>query len=464
MPRYREITGIDGEGLVYKYTSSIEHDKAIERHVAFILAAHLAHLYEKGLVPRNIVCELAPVLLDMVRKGNYIRKGFEDVFEAAEAYLEERAGDAARFLWIGRSRNDHVSAALRIYTAEKLIDLLRGLLATRRALIGLASQQGRIPIILHTHQQPSQVGTVACLALSWEKALSSITQLVFSVLELVMRSPLGMGAGAGTFAPLDPERLAELAGLGPVLPAPYAVGSRLDLVAVVLVASLFLAEASRIAGDLIHYSSPYLGALRIPDEHVATSSAMPHKRNPVTLEVLRARAARVAGYAVGALAIMHGLPYTYNLDLQEANLLLYNSLRDAIEATRVLADVFKGMSFNEERLRELIKTYAPVSVELAEALALRKGKAFRETYAEIAKLLRTKSLRELAEELLGPNWVNKVIELRQTGCGSSVNLGRVEAGIALDEEQVSRLAAKLEAARKRIEGLLEEVKNACTKA
>ncbi len=464
MTRYREITGIHGGDLVYRYTSSIEHDKAIEKQVAFILAAHLAHLYEKDLVPRSAVCRLAPVLLEMIKKGNYIKEGYEDVFEAAEAHLEERAGEAAKFLWLGRSRNDHVSAALRLHAAEKLLELLDGLLAARRALLGLASRQGGTPIILHTHQQPSQVGTVACLVLSWEEALSSITRLALTVLELVTRSPLGASAGAGTLAPLNPERLSELVGLGSVLPAPYASGSRLDVVMTILVSSLLLAEASRIAGDLIQYSSPYLGALKIPDEHVATSSAMPHKRNPVTLEVLRARAAKVAGYAAGALTIMHGLPYIYNLDLQEANPLLYASLRDAIEAARILADVFEKMSFDEDKLRQLIWEYAPVSVELAELLALRESKAFREAYAEVAEFLRKRPLSKLAEELLGPNWVEKIIELRRTGCKSTVNLGRVEARIALDEKQVSELAARLRVARRRVEEFLEEVKNTCIKA
>ena len=464
MTRYREITGIHGGDLVYNYTSSIEHDKAIEKQVAFILAAHLTHLYEKDLVPRSAVCKLAPVLLKMMKEGNYIREGYEDVFEAAEAYLEEKAGKAAKFLWLGRSRNDHVSAALRLHAVEKLLELLSGLLTARRVLLSLASQQGGAPIILHTHQQPSQVGTVACLVLSWEEALSSITRLVLSVLELVARSPLGAGAGAGTLAPLDPERLAELAGLGSVLQAPYAAGSRLDIIMAILVSSLFLAEASRIAGDLIQYSSPYLGALKIPDEHVATSSAMPHKRNPVSLEVLRARAARVAGYAVGALTIIHGLPYVYNLDLQEANPLLYASLRDAVEAARILVDIFEKIRFDENKLRQLIQEYAPVSVEVAELLALREGKAFREAYAEVAELLRRKPLSKLAEELLGPNWIEKIIELRRTGCKSTVNLGRVEARIALDGERVSELATRLGGARKRVEEFLEEVRNTCTKA
>lgn len=464
MTRYREITSIHGGELVYRYTSSIGHDKAIEKQVAFILAAHLIHLYERDLVPRSAVCKLAPILLEMMRKSNYIREGYEDVFEAAEAYLEEKAGEAARFLWLGRSRNDHVSAALRLYAAEELLELLSDLLAARRALLGLASRQGGAPIILHTHQQPSQVGTVACLVLSWEEALSSITRLALTVLELVARSPLGASAGAGTLAPLDPERLAELAGLGSVLPAPYASGSRLDLAMAVLVSSLFLAEASRIAGDLIQYSSPYLGALRIPDDHVATSSAMPHKRNPVTLEVLRARAARIAGYAAGVLMIMHGLPYIYNLDLQEANPLLYASLRDAVEAARILTDVFDKMRFNEEVLRRLIQEHAPVSVELAELLALREGKAFREAYAEVAESLRKKPLGKLAEELLGPSWVEKIIELRRTGCKRTVNFGRVEARIALDEKQVSELATRLRAARRRVEEFLEEVNSTCTEA
>jgi len=463
MPRYRELAGIGGE-LVYQYTSSIGHDHAIEKHVAYVLATHLTHLFEKDLIPREAFCALAPVLLSMLREGNYIREGYEDVFEAAEAYLEERAGSAANYLWLGRSRNDHVSAALRLYAVEKLVELAKGLTRARRALLGVATRWGNVPVLLHTHQQPSQVGNIACLVLGWEEALSSVTQLALFATKLLARSPLGASAGAGTIAPIDPERLAELLGFESVLSSTYASGSRLDVALAVMVSAMFMAEASRIASDLITYSSPYLGVIVIPDEHVATSSAMPHKRNPVTLEVLRARAARVAGYALGVLAIMHGLPYIYNLDLQEANPLLYTALSDAVEASMILSDIFEKMGIDEKRSRALVERYAPVSVELAEISALREGKAFREAYREVAELLRKEPLARLAESLLGPGWVDKVLELRKTGCTRHMNLGRVEARIALDERKVSEIEERLVSSRKRIIEFLEEAWESCQRA
>jgi len=461
MPRYRELTGLGKEGLVYEYTSSIDHDKAIERYVALVIAAHTTHLYEKGLLPGNIICALAPILREMVEKGGFIQRGYEDVFEAAEAYLEGKAGKASEYIWLGRSRNDHVSAALRLYVADKLLELIDALTSARRALLGLASKYGDIPIILHTHQQPSQVGNVSCLVLGWEEALASATRLLIDVFGLVARSPLGAGAGAGTLASLEPERLAELLGLGSVLSSLYGAGSRFDVAAAVLAASLFLVEASRIASDLITYSSPYVGVLRIPEEHVATSSAMPHKRNPVTLEVLRARAARAAGYAVAMLGVMHGLPYGYNLDLQEANPLMYSVLSDAIDAARVLGELFKGLVFDKEKSLSLVKRFSPISVELAEKKSIEEGKAFREAYAEVAALLRRESLGELAAKELGPNWPGKVLSLRQTGCKENMNIGKVEARIALDEEAAKELGERLTLARQRIIEFLGEVEENC---
>jgi argininosuccinate lyase len=463
MPKYRALTGIGSDSLVYEYTSSLSHDKFIEKHVVFVVAAHFAHLYEKGLVPREASCRIASALLRLLDSKTSIlaSDGFEDVFEALEDFLEKETGGASKYIWLGRSRNDHVSAALRLYALEKGIELVSLLLDARRSLLTIAQKQGHIPIVLHTHQQPSQIGNVACLVLGWEEALASATTLLVASLGLAARSPLGASAGAGTLAPIDPERLSELVGLQGILNSVYGAGSRFDVEAVAAAAALFLAEASRITADLITYSSPYIGVVILPSSHVATSSAMPHKRNPVTLEVLRAHGARAAGYLAAMLSIGHGLPYIYNLDLQEANPLLYSILTDAVSAARILADLFKGLVFDEVRARELVDRYGAVSVEVAEKIALVTGKPFREAYAEAAKLLREKGQVQLATEFFGDDWAEKLLEERKTGCMKKMSLGRLEARIAMDKEEIGRLEAVLGSARQRIESFLEEVANNC---
>ncbi|ALL00423.1 Argininosuccinate lyase [Pyrodictium delaneyi] len=464
MPRYREAVGLSGDAaLVYEYTSSLSHDDEIYPYVVRILLAHTLHLARRGIIPREAACSTLRALLEALGKepSEIMKPGYEDVFEALEDWLASRTGGASAYIWVGRSRNDHVSAALRLYAIDRITETLAWLLRARLRLIELAEKYHGVPILFHTHQQPSQLASLDCLLLAWEEALASAYKLLYNTLEFVNRSPLGASAGAGTLAPIDPEELAQLAGFSGVLGSSlYAAGSRLDVTAAALAAAALLTEASRIAGDLIMLSSPYVAAARIPDSHVATSSIMPHKRNPVTLEVLRARAARAAGLAAGLLAIQKGLPYGYNLDLQEANPLLYTLLRDAVESSRILVDLFSGLEFDVEKLRELAESYTAWGAELAELLALRSGRPLRETYREAASALRAGEAEKLLQGL-GVASPLELASMRRTGCHAGLAVDEARERLARDQGLLDAIREHLEGARESLVKAAEEVAEEC---
>ncbi len=463
MPRYRELVGIGEGGLVYEYTSSIGHDGEIFREAVLVLLTHGLHLLEKGLAPEGQMCRVLAALLEALAAGpgEVIREGYEDVWEALEDWLYSRVDGAAGWLWLGRSRNDHVSAALRLYARERLAEAMLGVIEARRTLLEQAAGLRDVPVLLHTHGQPSQLATLDCLLLAWEESLASSYRLLAGAYMLVDRSPLGASAGAGTLAPLEPGRLAWLLGFSQVIGNPvYAAGSRLDVTAAAAAAALFLTEASRIAGDMMLYSSPYVGALELPAGHVATSSVMPHKRNPASLEVLRARAGRAAGLLAGLLAVQKGLPSGYSLDLQEANPLLYMLLRDAASTAGVLADILRGARWRRERLRELAETYMAWGAELAEALALREGKPFREAYAEAAQAIN----EGRAAELLHSLGYRNPLELawgRATGCAPGRGLEEARRRLRSDAAEAERLAERAAEPLRRVVEKAREVAQRC---
>ena len=404
---YRRIARLSGGGEeIYRYTTSLPHDHEILPYAIRVLEAHTLHLKERGIIPSDAADKVLETLREL-REVEPPREGYEDVWEWIEDELEKLTGGASRWIWIGRSRNDHMSAALRLLAADRLKQLISAAGRLEEAAGKLARKYQGSPIPLHTHGIPSQVGSVACLADAWAEAARTISEMARSVLRLVERSPLGAGAGAGTLAPIDPEGLSRIAGLGkPLSSSVYAAGSRLDVSAAAAAAALALAEASRIAGDLILYSSPYVGIFRLPDSHVATSSIMPHKRNPATMEVLIARAKRAAGCLAGILSIQAGLPSGYSLDLQEANPCIYEVLRDAAESLYILADSIENLEVDEDKALETLERFSPWSAEEAERRSLEEGKPLRETYAQVAKNL---------ESLKGmdPKWP---LRLRKTGC------------------------------------------------
>ncbi len=445
MPGYRGLVGLGGGGLLYRYTSSLSHDREIIVEALLVITAHTLHLAEKRLIDGNTACKSLEKLVSLLSEPPMLDNGesYEDVWEYIEDLLYKETGGASQDVWMGRSRNDHVSAALRLYTLKKISLILKADLEARRRLVEKTGEYRGTPVLLHTHQQPSQLAYLDCLLMGWEEALASAFQIVYSTIGVIDRSPLSASAGAGTLLPLNPERLASLLGFNNVIGSPvYASGSRLDLAAAASAVSLYLVEASRIAGDIIFLSSPYVGVLKLPGDHVATSSIMPHKENPATLEVLRSRARRAQGLLAAMTSIQAGLPTGYSLDLQEANPLLYTLLADALEATLVLSDILGRLEWDTSRLRKLVDEYVAYGAELAEYMTLKRGIPFREAYSTVGRTARIGGLERLMEEL-GIRDPLVLVGERRIGCTRSPDLGRIEERLERDASRVEALEDRL---------------------
>ncbi len=400
---YRTLTGIGGSPSdpVYTYASSLHHDIHIKPYVLRILKAHTLHLAEKKIIPGE-AAEKVLEALNRLEEEEPPPQGYEDIYEWIEARLEELAGRNAKYIWIGRSRNDHVAAALRLYTRDRLRDTIRWIGEAIGALEKLQREYKGVIIPLHTHRQPSQIGTVDCLIAAWIEGLERSRAILEHAISMLSQGPLGSGAGAGTVAPIDAVELNVLAGFtGALQTSVYATGSRLDLAYAADAAAVFMAEASRIAGDLILYSSPYVGVVELPPAHVATSSIMPHKRNPATMEVLLGKTHVVVSCAAAYKHIYTGLPSGYSLDLQEGNPCLYTVLETTVQTARILADLLPGLRVDVERARELVEKYPIWSAEAAEMMALEEGTPLREAYARVAEEIRRGAGRLSPEEVLG---------------------------------------------------------------
>jgi argininosuccinate lyase len=461
---YREIKGYSGT-TVYEYTSSMSHDSEIIREAVGVVAAHTLHLYEKGVIGREAYCKVAISLLELLRDPSKIYGDggeYEDIWEALEAWLTKQAGSVAGEIWIGRSRNDHVSAALRLRAIRGALKLMSELTRVRRSLIGKAEASWDKWLLLHTHSQPAQLAPASCLLLSWEESMASIFAQMKSVLEALNRSPLGSSAGAGSLAPLDPSRLASLLGFREPIGNPlYATGSRLDLTAYSSTLSMLMVELSRIAEDLMLLSSPYVGAVVLPDSHVATSSVMPHKRNPVTLEVVRARAKIAVSILAGLMNVQTGLPSGYSLDLQEINPLMYTLESEALSALGVINSVVEGFKWSDEGLNRMQKEFIGYGAELAEYIALHKHVPFREAYKLVAENLKKgHGLGKLLEETGAESPVD-LVSRRQTGCTVDSGFEGALERLGSHESLLAELKARLERALSGVEDALYSSTREC---
>ena len=460
---YREIKGYGG-GEVYEYTSSMQHDKEILREAISVVAAHTIHLREKGLLGQEAYCRVARHILDLLENPweIYEQEGeYEDIWEAIEAWLTSKAGSDAGEVWIGRSRNDHVSAALRLRAIRGAVSLMKLVNKYRKTLIDKAHTSRDNWILLHTHSQPAQLAPAPCLLLAWEETLASIYNQLEHTVVALNRSPLGSSAGAGSIAPLDPARLAGLLGFAETIPNPlYATGSRLDLSLYASTIALLLVELSRMAEDLMLLSSPYVGVVELPDSHVATSSVMPHKRNPVTLEVLRARAKLAVSMLAGLLGVQTGLPSGYSLDLQEVNPVIYRLESEASLALEVMDSVVEGFVWNDEALDRMQENFIGYGAELAEYIALTRKIPFREAYKLVVEALTDEGLGELLEEY-GFKSPVELASLRRTGCKAELDIETILERLHRDNSSLERLDAGLSGIQPRLKKALAESLRGC---
>jgi argininosuccinate lyase len=315
----------------------------------------------------------------------------EDVHMAVEeAVLKEAGSEAGGNLHIAKSRNDQVATAIRMTLRNELLTLLRSLTHVQEHLIEVAEDHIKTVILEYTHLQPAQPVTFAHYLLSYVDALERDAQRIQSDYARVNLCPLGAGALATTSFPINRDRTAELLGFnGLVENSLDAVGSR-DFIAETLAdLTLIAVNLSRLAEDLIIWSSPDFGVVELPDEFTSTSSIMPQKKNPELLEVIRARASDILGNFVAVTAAVKSLPSTYNLDFQEITPKLWKSLdsvRASLDMFHKLMPKLKVTAIDVPN--KALKSYV-AATELANLLVRKYNVPFRSAHKIVGALVKS---------------------------------------------------------------------------
>ncbi|HZD23306.1 MAG TPA: argininosuccinate lyase, partial [Acidimicrobiia bacterium] len=307
----------------------------------------------------------------------------EDVHTAVERRLGELVGVVAGKLHTGRSRNDQVALDLRLYLKRAGRARREQLHQFAMLLANLAETHSRVVVPSYTHLQQAQATTLGhhLLAYAW-MAVRDARRFDDAVTRL-SQSPLGAGAGAGSSLSLDPEATAEELQLGGVIPNSLdAVGARDFVAEHVFCCAQTMVDLSRLAEEIVLWSTKEFGWVTLGDRVSTGSSALPQKRNPDIAELVRGRAATVSGDLTAILTLQKALPLAYNRDLQEDKRIVFHAddtLAGAIEAMGALLD---GVEF---------KPPAPgaetTALDLAEALVDR-GVPFREAHALVGRLVK----------------------------------------------------------------------------
>lgn len=354
--------------------------------------AHATMLGEVGLIPREEAARLCKGL-EKVRED--IQNGvwrpdisLEDVHMAVETRLGVHVGELAGKLHTARSRNDQVATDVRLWLKGRL-PILRGqLVRLIGVLIERVERDGQTLLPGFTHLQRGQPIWLGHQLLAHAWAVSRDVERLDDAMQRVDRSPLGAGAMAGTPHPIDRARTAELLGFaGVVENAMDAVAARDHVQEVAAGCAIAMTHLSRMAAELVLFSSREFSLVRLGEGFATGSSIMPQKRNPDGAELVRGKTGRVYGDLQALLTMVKGLPMAYNRDLQEDREALFDAVETTTECVSVMAGMWEGLEVRKGRYEEALKGDFLLATELADYLAA-KGVPFREAHHVVGRLVK----------------------------------------------------------------------------
>ena len=365
-----------------------------QRLVPFDCRASLAHarmLHKKGILAKGEFAKLEKGLAEIQGlhgKGKFpISRDDEDCHTAIENFLVKKCGEAGKKIHTGRSRNDQVLVALRLYEKHELNGIMDLIVGLRSAIEASAKKYGHIALPGYTHMQKAMPSSIAMLFAAYAEALKDDAALIAHILALIGKNPLGSGAGFGIpLLGIDRKMTANELGFSSVMETAYCQNSRGKYEALIADAmSQVMMDLNKVATDLITFSMGEFGFFSLPKELCTGSSIMPQKKNPDVLELLRAHYGMVVGQATQIKMVYANLMSGYNRDLQLTKEPLMKALDTAKHCLRISILLFEKLIVNKDACANALTSELYATEEAYKLV--KKGVPFRDAYREVGKRL-----------------------------------------------------------------------------
>ncbi len=386
--RFTEAT----DAFVERFSASVHFDARLalqdiqgsEAHARMLAAQEVLTTDERDA----ILAGLAGIRQEVIEGRFPWSPQLEDVHMNIEARLTERIGEAGKKLHTGRSRNDQIATDVRLFLREAIDGISEELVRFQCGLVELAEREADTIMPGFTHLQVAQPVTFGHHMLAWYEMLERDRDRLADCRRRLNQCPLGAAALAGTSFPIDREATARELGFdGPTRNSLDSVSDRDFAIEFCASASLLLVHLSRMAEELVLWTSPHFGFVELPDRFCTGSSIMPQKKNPDVAELVRGKAARAQGDLVQLLTLMKGQPLAYNRDNQEDKEPLFDAVDTARDALTAFADMVPAMAVNREHCRAAARAGFATATDLADYL-VRQGVAFRDAHEVVGRAVR----------------------------------------------------------------------------
>jgi len=382
--------------LMVEFSESISFDKRLAPYDILVNKAHTAMLESIGLLKKTELKQIHKGL-DVIAKRIEAGKmewsaEFEDVHMNIEQALTKIAPAAAK-MHTARSRNDQVATDARLFIKDACQQLKAGLITVQRALIDIADQNQQVYIPGYTHLQRAQPVSIAHHLLAYVEMLGRDIARFDHTEDEANWCPLGSGAIAGTTLPIDREFTAKALGFVDARGRARITQNSMDSVSdrdafldFAHACSMTSLHISRFAEDAIIWNSSEFSYVDLPDAFCTGSSLMPQKKNPDSLELLRGKSGRLIGNLQSLYVMVKGLPLTYNRDLQEDKVQIFDSFTQLQICLEVLAGTVDGMQFRIDKCSDAVSDAGLLATDLADYL-VEKGVAFREAHHVVGAMV-----------------------------------------------------------------------------
>ena len=375
-----------------EFNNSFKFDRRLFAADVNASIAHCDALFHAGVLTRREAEHIKSGLNTILKRADFDKNyfdelQFEDVHSFIEARLIQLIGDTGRKLHTGRSRNDQVATALRLWLREEIEEISDLAKQLQKAFLAAAENQKEAVLPGYTHLQKAQPILWAHWCLAYFEMLSRDRERLEEVWRRTNVLPLGSAALAGTSYEIDREVVArELNFEGVSSNSLDAVSDRDFAVEFIGACSLVMVHLSRLAEDLILYASTEFGFIELSDAVSTGSSLMPQKKNPDALELIRGKAGRIFGHQFALLTTLKGLPMAYNKDLQEDKEAVFDTVDTVKICLKVAAIVLKNLRVNEEITKKAVTKSYLNATELADYL-VQKNMPFRTAHDTVGKIV-----------------------------------------------------------------------------
>ena len=371
--------------LLDKFNASLPFDKKLFAEDIKGSIAHATMLASQGILTEEELAEIQKGLQQIqkeIEEGEFLFEICdEDIHMAIEKRLTDLIGETGKKLHTARSRNDQVALDFRLYVQKNTRLIQSLLLKLETVLLDIAKSHTETMLPGMTHLQHAQPINFAYHMLAYMSMFKRDFERLESAYERNNFSPIGCAALAGTPYPIDREKTSEILGFGaPTVNCLDTVSDRDFALDILYNISVIQTHISRLAEELILWSSSEFGFVSLSDSYSTSSSIMPQKKNPDVPELLRGKTGRVYGNLIALLTVLKGLPLAYNKDMQEDKEGVFDSVETALLSIEILTAALDTMQVNKEKMEQACKIGHLSATDLADYLVQNCGMAFRDAY------------------------------------------------------------------------------------